>query len=444
MKYIRDNHDERCLLIFRNRSEYYSGAEEKEVFIEGIISEEAKKRNKKVKSNFERGFLTDVIESLLKESEQPKEQYISEKSIDCIDTLVSSLTSEIGRALLGLSVMQLCVKSITPDQSIRLHKGSANSASFSWVEGISMRTLDRKFVTPILRKYDLLRLNADGFMMTRTLAENYPYTPLYKANLKGARLQWLTLIEEVEKERTSALETLKYLISQLIDAASRFSVAAQSLVEISQDYTKKNIKNRNSALNILEMHADQSDYAARLLEIGMHSLMQSAVELGAFGDAELKPLAQMRSANHKHGNIGDIELLENEQIIEAWDAKYGKGYLREEIEEVVSKLQLHDGVNIIGFVTSGDIERAEETKQRIDEIKELYLVDLQIVTYSDWVKMIYERVLGPGMVKEAELSQKWFIMYCKYLALQRRDVAPIDEPSLGWINGLKKIIMAQA
>jgi hypothetical protein len=36
----------------------------------------------------------------------------------------------------------------------------------------------------------------------------------------------------------------------------------------------------------------------------------------------LKPLSQMRSANKKHGNIGDIEILEARQIIESWDAKY--------------------------------------------------------------------------------------------------------------------------
>ncbi len=37
----------------------------------------------------------------------------------------------------------------------------------------------------------------------------------------------------------------------------------------------------------------------------------------------------MRSANKKHGNIGDLEVLEKSNIIEAWDAKYGKAYLRD-------------------------------------------------------------------------------------------------------------------
>ena len=30
----------------------------------------------------------------------------------------------------------------------------------------------------------------------------------------------------------------------------------------------------------------------------------------------------MRVANKKHGNIGDIELIEDGEIIESWDAKW--------------------------------------------------------------------------------------------------------------------------
>jgi len=86
--------------------------------------------------------------------------------------------------------IQLTIKSISPEQSIRLHKGSS-STSFSWKEGISMRVLDKNYITPLLRKYKLLRLNADGFMMTRTLAENYPYSQVYKAAIRGAKKEWL-------------------------------------------------------------------------------------------------------------------------------------------------------------------------------------------------------------------------------------------------------------
>ncbi|PZO56049.1 MAG: hypothetical protein DCF15_09705, partial [Phormidesmis priestleyi] len=63
------------------------------------------------------------------------------------------------------------------------------------------------------------------------------------------------------------------------------------------------------------------------MEIAMHSLMQAMQDYQVFPNSVLNPLSQMRSANKKHRNIGDIELLEDRQIVEAWDAKYGKSYL---------------------------------------------------------------------------------------------------------------------
>ena len=81
-----------------------------------------------------------------------------------MDKLIESVTSEVGRALVGLTILQLCIKSIEPEQNIRLHKGSTNTREFSWRDEISMRSLEKKYITPVLREYELLRLNADGFM----------------------------------------------------------------------------------------------------------------------------------------------------------------------------------------------------------------------------------------------------------------------------------------
>ncbi len=220
MKYKTTNKKDKHLRVFENKSEYYSDNESVETFHEGVISKGAKKRVKKVKDTFDSGFLDQLICELREGKIIVDIDKVSTTAQESLNGLVDSLTSEVGRALIGLSVMQLCIKSIVPEQNIRLHKGSSNRSSFSWVEGISMRTLDKNYVTPTLRRHDLLRLNADGFMMTRSLAENYPYTYLYKANLRGARQQWLTLVEELEKGGTNPTESLKFILSRLLNAAS--------------------------------------------------------------------------------------------------------------------------------------------------------------------------------------------------------------------------------
>ena len=427
------------LRVFEDKSEYHASGDHVETFREGVLSNDAKKRIKAIRKAFEDGFLESLIACLLEGKAKVNTSKVSQQATQGVRGLVDSVTSEVGRALIGLSVMQLCIKSIAPDQNIRLHKGNSNQTSFSWVEGISMRTLDKEHVTPTLRKYNLLKLNADGFMMTRSLAENYPYTFLYKANLRGAREQWLALVEELETGKSSPIETLKHLLSQLITVAADFDTAAEGCLLLVNQVIG-NFPTRGSVVSLLKQHADDSDYVARLFEINMHSLMQAAVETGAYGYVTVKPLSQMRSANKKHGNIADIELLEDNQIIEAWDAKYGKGYLREEIEEATEKIQGHDFVKIIGFVTNTEIERTNEISDRIEEIKQLYSVHLEIITFENWVDRIYKVVIDSDTATEEELSQKWLCVYCEYLCQKRRAHAPIDEPCMGWVTSLSKIL----
>lgn len=198
--------------------------------------------------------------------------------------------------------------------------------------------------------------------------------------------------------------------------------------------------NHKSITKIILQHINQSDYAARIMEIAMHSLMQAIQEYKVFPDFSLKPLSQMRSANKKHGNIGDIEMLEDRQIVEAWDAKYGKAYLRDEIEELADKLEVHPAVVRAGFVTSIAPERLEELEPRCQEIEEAFNISLKILTFQDWVEEQVSRAVTEVIVTEQELASAWLAAYAESLAQRRREIAPIDEPCYQWLTTLKEIL----
>lgn len=398
-----------------------------------------KKRIKHIKNSLESGFLENIISDLKHSNTEIIIDELDEYVKDNITILVDSITSEVGRALVGLTVMQLSIKSISPDQNIRLHKGGVNSNSFSWVDGISMRVLDKNFVTPVLRKFNLLKLNADGFMMTRSLAENYPYTKLYKARLRGARQQWLNIVESIEADNTVPLLALKYLISLLLNKASDFDDACNALLHEKNRYLASN-KSNDEIRNLIINHIDSSDYAARLMEVAMHSLMQSVVSTGVFVTYDLKSLSQMRSANKKHGNIGDIELLENNEIVESWDAKYGKNYLRDEIDEVSEKLKYHDKVETVGFVTTDSPVRNAEINAKMNDVKDLNDLDIVIMSFTDWIDWNFERVEKSGLSSTEELSNSWLSAYAESLAQKRRDIAPIDEPCFDWVTSLAQAL----
>lgn len=429
------------LRVFNDRSELVLADGTTQVFIEGTMSEAAKQRYIKITSELSDNYLEKQIIYCRDNVDKINFLQINQDYIDKLKNLVDSLTSEVGRALIGLTIIQLSIKAIEPTQSIRLHKGSRSKSNFSWQDGIPMRALDKQYITPVLRKYDLLRLNADGIMMTRSLAENYPYSSVYKANIRGARLEWINIVEAIEINDINPEIALHYLLSQLLNQAKTFKdLVSQTLDNLTNFLHRTEHITQEFISELILRHINESDYAARIMEIAMHGLMQAIQEFNLFPQGILRKLSQMRSANKKYGNIGDIEILQANQIIESWDAKYGKAYLRDELEELAEKLEAHPTVLLAGFVTSVKPQRREEVTSRIQEIEEYFDITVEILTFKDWIRKQFNRGVENNIVTEQELAKAWITAYTESLAQHRQEIAPIDEPCYQWLSTLNLIL----
>ncbi|MCX6382726.1 MAG: hypothetical protein NT023_25145 [Armatimonadetes bacterium] len=428
------------LRVYANRSELVQPNGKSEVFLEGATSVEAKERYAHIVKSLQNSFLRQQIELCRDKPHECELSVLTALQRRLLDAIVGAMTSEAGRALIGLTILQLTIKAICPEQSVRLHKGGSSAKDFSWRDGVSMRSLDNRYITPALREYGLLKLNRDGFMMTRSLAENYPYSKVYKAYIKGARAEWAMIVEAIDANEIHAKAALQYVISQLLNGAEEFkNLARQTLEVLLLKQNAGGFNDRSVVLRLLSEHIRVSDYAARIMEIGMHALIQAMQEASVLGNATVKPLSQMRSANKKHGNIGDVEILESGQIVEAWDAKYGKPYLRDELEELNDKLVEHPNINVAGFVTSEAPERQEELETRLFDIEQSHGIKIQIMRLDDWVDALFERSLDAG-ASEEELATLWVTAYTESLAQHRPDIAPIDEPCYQWLNSLKSLL----
>lgn len=221
--------------IYEDRYELHDG-EVVSIFRQGKQNKQTSQNYQDIIRTLDNGFL----ENLYEKSKTMDYSSLSQENAKIIRDLVDGVTSENGRALLGVAFLQMVIKAIKPNQTIRLHKGATRNNGFSWVEGISMRTLDATYTTPFLREKDLVKLNKYGAFMTRSLAENYPYTSLYKADMKGPFAEWIKIVNVLENNSLPPDLGLGYLISILRNRSDKFLELSNEVTELSHKGTSVN------------------------------------------------------------------------------------------------------------------------------------------------------------------------------------------------------------
>lgn len=398
-------------------------------FPTGPQDAKTQKRYRKIVATFRAGFL----EKLYRESVMGRYDLsaLPENVRNHLKNMVGAISATGGRALAGLVFLQLAVKAIAPKQYIRLHKGGSSPSDFSWRQGISLRSLDKDFTALFLRGHNLLAINRDGVMMTRTLAENYPYTRLYKARMAGPAGDWMAVVDGAEAGDFDALAALAFLMGALKNRSERFAKLADETVRLAGELGTIDI---DGATALLARFVAGTGYSARALEVAMHALVQALADVGATLPGTLAPLAQMRSANKKAGNIGDIELLSPEgAIVEAWDAKFGKPYLWDELVELGEKLLERPGTSIAGFVTDSAPMLPNDLLDRKKEIASATGTRVEIFSFRDWVR-IQTGNLPAGRRKA--LPGAWLKAVAESFGRKRLDLAPIDEPCDKWLADL--------
>lgn len=419
------NNDNSHLDVYLDRYELHQN-DVVTTYYEGFQNVATQQRYEKINAELANGYLYKVMEKL------PEVDFkdLSGENKILLRRLVNGITSEVGRALVGVAFLQLTIKSITPAQSIRLHKGATRRGSFSWVDGISMRTIDSTYSTPFLREQGLLNVNKFGVFMTRSLAENYPYSKLYKAEMRGPFAEWIDIVDAIEDERMPALLGLYYLMALLKNKSDAFNTMADEAVALASKYKDKSFK---SIFSLMKSFFNDTEYSARAFEIVIHGFMQAMAESNMIGDLELVPMSQMRSANKKHGNIGDVELKDRHVIVESWDAKYGKPYLRDELEELRDKILTYSGVKVAGFIVDGEVDRRRDIIERAEEISVETGVDIQLFSFDEWLQYQTQGIAASQLDR---IADRWLIAVVESFAQRRPEIAPIDEPCEAWVQNL--------
>jgi hypothetical protein len=373
-----------------------------------------------------------------------------------LETLADGVTNQEGRAMVALAVLQMAIKAIEPHQSIRLTKGhpsprspraarggraptrTGRSDRFSWTEGLSMRGLSKDYLVPFLRRHRLLLLNRDGPFMTRSLAENYPYSEFYKADLRGPRQIWNEVVEALESGSLDPKDAFVYLCAVLSNRSEAFEAAAREALHAVDRFLAGN-PTFSKILALIAKHVRDSQNPARPLEVAMHSLFQALYWKRSGSPYDLRELSQMRSANVKLGNVGDVELFRagTRTPVEAWDAKFGIGNLTVELEELGEKLLRNRSVARAGFVMDRAPAVNPLTVQKIADAHSQTGADVTLGRFEEWALDRANQVATGNL---DALGRAWLQAYAESLCQKRRDIAPIDEPSKPWVDGLRALL----
>jgi len=421
----------------------------KAIWFEGSQTKATQERYSKITVALESGFLADKIEAAKSARIAPVfETNLAEAHKQALEKVVASITAQRGRALVEILILQLAVKAIAPEQDIRLHKSSRGGdnngqrSRFSWVEGISMRRLDDTYIVPTLREKGLLRMNEYGAFMTRTFAENYPYTLFYKAEISGAKRSWLEIIDDLEEGQLQAEAALLYVLDLLWKSSEQFKSIVAEILGRLDEWVASNTQNvMNTVTNLIKLHINRSESRARLLEVAMHALLQALEDVNVDLGGYLKPLMPMRTANLKHRNFGDVEIVAGDFVIESWDAKYDNPYLSDALDVFVEKLRGKDTSELtFGYVLLPEKKEYPDVDRKIQAIAEEYGVEIQVVSLDNWVQNQAMRASEENITEET-LAIAWLRAYVESLALRRAEKAPIDEPTYNWLQTLKDTLV---
>lgn len=221
--------------------------------------------------------------------------------------------AENGKAVLAVVITSLVKKVINPAQDIRKHQAGMQG-------GYSGRGLDTKSITPFLKSKDFPAMASGSGWLTRSLEQSAPYTLDYQGKITPKELKqaFLNILDKVQSGGLNPDLALAYLLDGLVKQRSTTStlrMARPTSLTIEQ------------IVHLLDKHFSarySSAGASRLPVLAIYSAYQQMIkEVGRYKTWTLGPLASHTSADTKSGAVGDIQVLDNKDVVEAVEVKHG-------------------------------------------------------------------------------------------------------------------------
>lgn len=249
----------------------------------------------------------------------------------------------------------LYYKYLHPEQDIRKHQAQIEN-------GLSGRSFDTKYVTPILKKHKLPSMAESGWL-TRSLEQPYPYTLDYNGKIPQLlKNPFLETLDYVQKNPKKAIYMLRILLHTVIEETSKNQI---KIIPLSNP-EKLTIDKTINALNEHFSHHYGTHNGAKLPVLAFHAIYISLInEIKRYEDCYLAPLASLTACDKSNKASGDIEIFHKDNtLFEAIEIKLDKQIDTQIVRVVEEKIykqnpQRYYILSVLG-INSNDAEEISE------------------------------------------------------------------------------------
>lgn len=243
-------------------------------------------------------------------SKESTDTSLDDKITRWLDCVIDA--SEKSKGVLAVTITGLVYKIHYPEQDVRKHQSSIEG-------GYSGRTFDTKNITPFLKSKRFPAMAESGWL-TRSLEQKVMYDFTYPGAVQPSSLKsaFLNIYDIIERNPDACGEMLSYLLQKLIlkRDAQNIAIATPHNLSISD------------IVKLLERHFTYrytSQGASRLPVLAIYAAyMVLMAQIARYRNKTLLPLAQHNSADIQSGRLGDIDIIdENNMPFEAVEIKLG-------------------------------------------------------------------------------------------------------------------------
>lgn len=253
-------------------------------------------------------------------------------------------------------------KIFEPKQDIRLHQSHMPN-------GFSGRSIDTKYITPLLKKLGLPSMSESGWL-TRSLEQPFPYSLAYEGKIsgKGVKVAFLNTLDAVEVENVSASEVLKVLLGLTWEMTIEHHISILPLnnpdeLLISQvvDFLKAQF-----------FHSYETQGGSKLPVLALHSMyICLLLELNRYQYCKLSDLGSHTASDRTSKTSGDIEVYKENALFESIEVKLDKPIDIHLLRIVKEKIYQYNPTRYYVLSCIGIKEDdLEEIQKMIQEVKE--------------------------------------------------------------------------